>query len=50
VILKKDKRRGRLNTIRHILSSIDYTGKDKGAIGEIDGKIVDSASAFLKKL
>jgi hypothetical protein len=26
--------------MRHILQSLDYEGKDKTAIGEIDGKIL----------
>jgi len=43
-----DKRRARLNLIRHILSSLDYEGKDKGAIGEVDDKIIGSGPGFLK--
>lgn len=44
VIRANDKRRGRLNLIRHILTTLDYDGKDKAAIGEIDGKILTSGS------
>ncbi|MGF9693490.1 polyphosphate kinase 2 [Rhizobium sp. 0TCS1.26] len=40
VVRANDKRRARLNIIRHILTSIDYEGKDKDAIGEIDDKIL----------
>jgi hypothetical protein len=35
-----DKRRARINVIRTILKELPYTGKDKGAIGEIDEAIV----------
>lgn len=48
VVHANDKRRARLNLIRHILSTLDYTGKDKDAIGEIDGKILGSGAGFLK--
>jgi polyphosphate kinase len=40
VVRANDKRRARLNIIRHILTSIDYEGKNKDAIGEIDDKIL----------
>ncbi|MCJ8149262.1 polyphosphate kinase 2 [Shinella sedimenti] len=40
VIRANDKRRARINLIRHILKTLDYDGKDKKAIGEIDDKIV----------
>ena len=48
VVRGNDKRRARLNLIRHILSSLDYEGKDKGAIGEVDDKIIGSGPGFLK--
>lgn len=48
VVHANDKRRARLNLIRHILTTLDYTGKDRDAIGEIDGKILGSGPAFLK--
>lgn len=40
VVLGNDKRRARINMIRHILDSLDYTDKDKKVIGEIDRKIL----------
>lgn len=43
-----DKRRARVNLIRHILLALDYEGKDKKAIGEIDDKILGSGPDFLK--
>jgi polyphosphate kinase len=42
VIRSNDKRRARLETIRLILSSIEYEGKDKTAIGKADEKIIGS--------
>ncbi|MGD9477753.1 polyphosphate kinase 2 [Shinella sp. G-2] len=48
VIHANDKRRARINLIRHILKTLDYEGKDKKAIGEIDDKIVGSGPGFLK--
>jgi polyphosphate kinase 2 len=48
VIRANDKRRARLNLIRHMLKTIDYDGKDKDAIGEIDDKILGSGPGFLK--
>ena len=48
VIRANDKRRARINLIRHILTTLDYEGKDKKAIGEIDDKIVGSGPGFLK--
>ncbi|MDK1384230.1 polyphosphate kinase 2 [Sinorhizobium sp. 8-89] len=48
VIRGNDKRRARINLIRHILKNLDYDGKDKAAIGEIDDKIVGSGPGFLK--
>jgi polyphosphate kinase 2 (PPK2 family) len=48
VMRANDKRRARLNLIRHILKSLDYDGKDKDAIGELDDKIIGSGPGFLK--
>ncbi|AYC99495.1 polyphosphate kinase 2 [Neorhizobium sp. NCHU2750] len=48
VLLANDKRRSRLNAIRHILLSLDYEGKDKEAIGEIDDKILGFGHKFAK--
>lgn len=48
VVRANDKRRARLNAIRHILGRIDYDGKDRSAIGEIDDKILGSGPKFLK--
>ncbi|MGF6172897.1 polyphosphate kinase 2 [Ensifer sp. 4252] len=48
VVRGNDKRRARLNLIRHMLSRLDYDGKDKDAIGEVDDKIIGSGPGFLK--
>jgi polyphosphate kinase 2 len=43
-----DKSRAHLNIIRHLLHSLDYEGKDKAAIGQIDKSIRGSGPHFLK--
>ncbi|ASY61585.1 UDP-galactose-lipid carrier transferase [Sinorhizobium sojae CCBAU 05684] len=48
VIRGNDKRRARINLIRHMLTSLDYDDKDKAAIGEIDDKILGRGPRFLK--
>ncbi|WEK03512.1 MAG: polyphosphate kinase 2 [Candidatus Devosia phytovorans] len=48
VIRANDKRRGRINVIQTVLDRLDYAGKDKAAIGEIDRKITLSAEDFLR--
>lgn len=40
VIRTDDKRRARINAIRHVLSRIDYAGKLDGVVGQPDAKIV----------
>lgn len=47
VVRTNDKKRGRLNAIRHVLQRIDYAGKDRDAIGEIDPNILGSGPDFL---
>ena len=48
VVRANDKRRARLNLIRHILHSLDYEGKDEAKIGKTDSKILCSGADFLK--
>jgi polyphosphate kinase 2 len=48
IIRANDKRRARLEVIRHVLLSLDYDGKDKQAVGEADNRIVLSAQEYLK--
>ncbi|RYH12621.1 MAG: polyphosphate kinase 2 [Alphaproteobacteria bacterium] len=48
VVLNNDKKRGRLALLRSVLHGLDYEGKDKKAIGEIDEKILMAPQEFLK--
>ena len=47
VIRANDKKRLRLNAIRTVLHRLDYEGKDKEEIGEIDRNVVLTAEEFL---
>lgn len=49
VVLANDKRRARLNIIRHVLGSIDYPGRDKSVVREPDPLILGRGLKFLKK-
>jgi polyphosphate kinase 2 len=49
MIHANDKRRSRINIIRSVLDRLDYKGKDRDKIGEIDGKIVLGAREFLRE-
>lgn len=49
IIRSDDKRRARLNAMRVVLNGIDYEGKDKEAIGRIDGRIVKSVNEYLRR-
>jgi polyphosphate kinase 2 len=46
VIRGNDKRRARLNAIRHVLGRVDYGGKSPEAIGQVDERIIGSGRAF----
>jgi polyphosphate kinase 2 len=46
IVRSNDKRRARINAIRHVLNEVPYKNKDKQAIGKIDDKIVGSGPAF----
>jgi polyphosphate kinase 2 len=48
IVRFNDKRRGRLNAIRHVLNTLPYAGKDEAAICEIDDTIIGQGSDFLK--
>lgn len=47
IVRSNDKRRARLNAIRSVLSAIDYEGKDAGAIGTMDDKVIGYGPGFL---
>ncbi|MEM6481787.1 MAG: polyphosphate kinase 2 [Pseudomonadota bacterium] len=49
VIKSNDKKRARLNCMRHFLSSIDYPGKDRKVVHRADPKIVSTAQHVLHK-
>jgi hypothetical protein len=40
VIRSNDKKRARVNAMRHLLSKFDYDGKDHDVVGEPDPLIV----------
>ncbi len=48
VIRANDKRRARLETIRHLLDAIPYKHKDASAVGAPDRKIAISAAKFIE--
>jgi polyphosphate kinase 2 len=48
IVFNNDKRRGRLAIIRSVLHALDYEGKDKSQIGEVDDKILLTPGAFMK--
>lgn len=47
VVRANDKKRTRLNVIRHVLSGLDYAEKDETRIGKPDAKIVLTGDEFL---
>ncbi|THD82191.1 polyphosphate kinase 2 [Aliigemmobacter aestuarii] len=48
IVKSNDKKRARLNCMRHFLSSIDYPGKDWSVIGEVDPLIVGGAAQVIR--
>jgi hypothetical protein len=48
VIRSNDKRRARLNAIRHILVCLDYGEKDKNIVAKPDPKILGSKGDIFK--
>jgi polyphosphate kinase 2 len=47
IVRSNDKRRARLNVIRHLLGNIPYAGRNEKAIGEIDPEILGQGPDFL---
>jgi polyphosphate kinase 2 len=47
IIKSNDKKRARLNCMRHFLASLDYPGKDEEVVGQPDPLIVGEASHVL---
>lgn len=48
VIRSDDKKRGRINCMRHFLSLIDYPGKDHDVVNRLDPKVVGSPRDMTK--
>jgi polyphosphate kinase 2 len=48
IVKSNDKKRARLNCMKHFLSTIDYPNKDHAAIGQPDPLIVGRASQVLQ--
>ncbi len=48
VVRANDKRRARLAVIAHVLSGIDYKGRDKALVNDRDDRIIMPAPDFLK--
>jgi polyphosphate kinase 2 (PPK2 family) len=44
VVKSNDKKRARINALRHVLHTLNYTGKNPGRIGQTDPLIVGPAS------
>jgi len=49
IVRSNDKRRARLNAIRHFLTVLDYPGKDTKSIDEIDPVILGSGPDFFNE-
>ncbi|WP_181703756.1 polyphosphate kinase 2 [Chthonobacter albigriseus] len=47
IILANDKKRARLNAIRHLLAQVDYAGKSAETIGETDPRILKSSLSLI---
>ncbi len=48
VVKSNDKRRGRLNAMRFVLSAVDYEGKDHAVVGDPDPLVVGEASSVFE--
>ena len=46
VIKSNDKKRARLEAMRHVLTQFDYPNKDRALVGDVDSKIVGGATDF----
>jgi len=48
IVRTDDKRRARLNAIRHVLRQFDYTGRDDAALGKIDAQVCGGPEIWLE--
>jgi len=46
VVKSNDKKRARLEAIKHVLAKFDYDGKDRDVIGEADKAIIGPPSVL----
>jgi len=49
IIRSDDKKRGRINCMRHFLNQLDYTGKDHDVVTQPDPRIAGSAETIYEK-
>src|SRR4029077_10232209 len=49
VVKSNDKRRARLEAIRHVLEQFDYDGKDEEVVGKPDRKIIGPSALLSEK-
>ncbi|WP_373296286.1 MULTISPECIES: polyphosphate kinase 2 [Streptomyces] len=49
VVKNNDKRRGRLEAMRHLLLRCDYAAKDEEAVGVADTRIIGAANTLLER-
>ena len=47
IVRSNDKKRARLNVIRHLLQSLNYEGKDEKVIGKLDDEVIGFGPEFL---
>jgi polyphosphate kinase 2 (PPK2 family) len=49
VVKSNDKKRARLEAIKHVLRKFDYDGKDEAAIGELDKSLIGPPSVLSER-
>jgi polyphosphate kinase len=49
VVKSNDKKRGRLEAMRHVLATLDYAGRDADIVGKPDPLVVGSAADHLER-
>ncbi|HZV75993.1 MAG TPA: hypothetical protein VFF79_19965, partial [Conexibacter sp.] len=49
VVKSNDKKRARLEAIRHVLEQFDYDGKDEEVVGKPDRKIIGPSALLSEK-
>ena len=50
IVRANDKRRARLEVIRHVLSALDYDGKDEKDVGRPDKAIIGQGPEFIQQI